>query len=253
MGMEIRTAKGNDAEDVARVARASLSESYSHFVDEGTIDEMVEQWYAPERIDELLEDEHTLLDVVEDDDAVVGFAQGATVETDPVVGEIHWLHVLPGERNEGIGVQLLGHFQELLADRGAAVLRGLVLEGNEAGTAFYTDHGFERADTATVEIGDQEFEEAVFEKQLGDEPAEQVLEQIAGPDDRELFVNFSEGERGLRAPFYPVFGTRELQERYGWFCGDCESIDNTMDSMGRIVCNECGNKRKATRWDASYL
>jgi hypothetical protein len=26
-----------------------------------------------------------------------------------------------------------------------------------------------------------------------------------------------------------------------------------MDSMGRIVCNNCGNKRKATRWDASYL
>ncbi|MCU4801604.1 GNAT family N-acetyltransferase [Halobacteria archaeon HArc-gm2] len=251
--MEIRTATGNDDEDIAQAARASLSESYSHFVDEETIDEMVEQWYASERIRELLDDDHVVFDVVEVDDEVVGFAQGATVETEPVVGEIHWLHVVPGEREEGIGVQLLGHVQETFEDSEAAVLRGLVLEGNEAGTGFYTDHGFERAEATTIEIGDQEFDEVVFEKQLDDEPTEQVLEGVAGPDDRELFVNFSEGERGLRAPFYPVFGTRKLSERYGWFCGDCDSIDNTMDSMGRIVCNNCGNKRKATRWDASYL
>ena len=251
--MEIRTAKGNDADDIAQAARTSLSESYSHFVDEETIDEMVEQWYAPDRVRELLDDEHVVFDVVEENGDVVGFAQGATVETEPMVGEIHWLHVVPGEREEGLGVQLLGHVQETFKERGAVALRGLVLEENEAGTQFYEDHGFERTETTTVDIGDQEFDEAVFEKQLGEEPAEQVVEQIAGPDDRELFVNFSEAERGLRAPFYPVFGTRELEDRYGWFCGDCESVDNTMDSMGRIVCNSCGNKRKATRWDSSYL
>jgi ribosomal protein S18 acetylase RimI-like enzyme len=251
--MEIRTAKGRNTDDIARAARASLSESYSHFVDEETIDEMVEQWYAQDRITELLDDNHAVVEVVEADDEIVGFAQGATVETEPMVGEIHWLHVVPGEREAGIGVQLLGHLQKTFEDRGAEILRGLVLAENEAGTTFYTDHGFERAGTTTVDIGDQEFDEVVFEKQLGDEPAEQVVEQITGPESRELFVTFSEAERGLRAPFYPVFGTRELADRYGWFCGDCESVDNTMDAMGRIVCNSCGNKRKATRWDASYL
>lgn len=251
--MEIRTAKGTDAADIARTARASLSESYSHFLDEETIDEMVEQWYAPERITDLISDDHTVFDVVEEHDEVVGFAQGATVETEPMVGEIHWLHVVPGEREAGLGVQLLGHVQETFRNRGAAALRGLVLEHNEAGTKFYTRHSFERTDTRSVEIGAQEFDEAVFEKQLGDESAKQILERISGPDDRELYVNFSEAERGLNAPFYPVFGTHELGDRYGWFCGDCESVDNTMDSMGRIVCNNCGNKRKATRWDASYL
>ena len=251
--MEIRKATGKDASEIARVARASLSESYSHFIDEETIDEMVEQWYTPDRIADLLDDDDVIVDVALVDDEVVGFAQGAIVEAEPVVGEIHWLHVVPGERSQGIGVQLLGRVQEAFRDHGASVLRGLVLEGNEAGTAFYEEHGFEHSGETDVEIGEKTFDEVVFEKQLGDEPAEQVVEQIAGPDDRTLFVNFSDAERGLRAPFYPVFGTRELTDRYGWFCGDCESLDNTMDSMGRIVCNSCGNKRKATRWDASYL
>lgn len=251
--MEFRTATGKDAGGIADAARTSLSESYSHFVDEETIDEMVEQWYDSDRIADLLDDDDVIFDVALVDDEVVGFVQGAAVETEPLVGEIHWLHVVPGERNQGVGVQLLGRIQEAFKKRGASVLRGLVLAENEAGTTFYTDHGFEEAGTSEVEVGDRTLDEVVFEKQLGDEPAEQVLERIAGPDDRELFVNFSEAERGLRAPFYPVFGTRELTDRYGWFCGNCESVDNAMDSMGRIVCNDCGNKRKATRWDASYL
>lgn len=251
--MEIRTAKGTDASDIAAAARSSLVESYSHFVDEDTIDEMVEQWYAPERVRDLLDDDHTLVDVAVRDDQVVGFAQGEIVETDPMVGEIHWLHVIPPERGRGLGLQLLGRLQETFRDRGASILRGLVLEENEVGTAFYEEHGFEPVGTGEVEVNGDQFDEAVFEKQLGDEPAEQVVEQISGPDDRDLSVNFSEAERALRAPFYPVFETQELTDRYGWYCGDCESLDNTMDSMGRIVCNNCGNKRKPSRWDASYL
>lgn len=251
--MEIRTATGTDADGIASAARASLSASYSDFVDEATIDEMVDQWYAADRIRDLLDDEHAVVDVAVVDDEIAGFAQGTVVETDPMVGEIHWLHVVPDERNRGLGVQLLGRVQEAFEDRGAALLRGLVLEDNQAGTAFYGDHGFEEAGTRTVEIGDQEFTEVVFEKSLGDEPAEQVVDRIEGPDGGDLFVNFSEAERGVHAPFYPVFRTREFTDRYGWFCGNCESVDNTMDSMGRIVCNNCGNKRKATRWDASYL
>ena len=251
--MEIQDARRGDASEIADVARASLSESYTHFVDEETIDEMVEGWYAPDRVADLLNDDDVTVKLATVDDEVVGFVEGATVETEPLVGEIHWLHVAPGERNEGVGVQLLGQIQEAFENQGATVLRGLVLAGNEHGTTFYAEHGFEESGTTEVEIGDQRFDEVVFEKRLTDDPAGQVVERIAGPDDRELFVNFSEGERGLRAPFYPVFGTRDLEDRYGWFCGDCESVDNAMDAMGRIVCNECGNKRKATRWDESYL
>ena len=34
---------------------------------------------------------------------------------------------------------------------------------------------------------------------------------------------------------------------------DGETIETAMDPMGRIVCNECGNRHRATRWDAAYI
>ncbi|MFB6211740.1 MAG: DUF5816 domain-containing protein, partial [Halobacteriales archaeon] len=35
-------------------------------------------------------------------------------------------------------------------------------------------------------------------------------------------------------------------------CGNCETLNNAMDTMGRIVCNECGNTRKPEEWDAAH-
>ncbi|MDL0139247.1 DUF5816 domain-containing protein [Halobacterium salinarum] len=26
-----------------------------------------------------------------------------------------------------------------------------------------------------------------------------------------------------------------------------------MNTMGRVACNNCGNERRETRWDAAYL
>lgn len=251
--MDIRSAEATDREEIALVARTSLSESYGHFINEDTIVDVVEEWYSAERLGELLDDENDVFVVAEDDDEIVGFAQGALVQEEPLAAELYWLHVAPSKRDQGAGVQLLGTIQDTLEDRGAAVFRGMVLDGNEAGAEFYEDHGFERADSRPVEIGDREFEELVYEKPLADQPGEQVVEAIDGPDGQDLYVNYSEAERGARGPFYTTFSTRELDERYGFYCGNCRSIDNTMDSMGRIVCGNCGNKRKATRWDASYL
>jgi len=82
----------------------------------------------------------------------------------------------------------------------------------------------------------------------------QCVERTAGPDDAgELFVRFSEGERGSNAPFYAAYRTEELSDKYGWYCSNCESVATAMDSMGHIECSDCGNRRKATRWDASSL
>ena len=36
-------------------------------------------------------------------------------------------------------------------------------------------------------------------------------------------------------------------------CGGDEGFDVAMDTMERLECNECGNRRKAARWDAAYL
>jgi ribosomal protein S27AE len=50
-----------------------------------------------------------------------------------------------------------------------------------------------------------------------------------------------------------VFAEEEVDDRYGYFCSNCNTLANAMDSMGRIECDSCGNVRKPLRWDAAYL
>ncbi len=71
-------------------------------------------------------------------------------------------------------------------------------------------------------------------------------------DDGETLYLPGDGDRGSKGPFLVAYGSRELERRYGWFCGHCDSVDTAMDPMGRIQCNGCGNLRKATEWDAAH-
>ena len=251
--MEIRSASSSDADDIATVARASLTESYGHFIDQDTIVDIVDTWYDPDKLETLLNDENEQFLLAREDDEIVGFVQGALLQEDPPAGEIDWLHVSPQFRGRRIGDQLLGQIQDQLENLGAQVLRGKVLAQNEAGTEFYQEHEFEDATSRTVSIRDEEFEELIYEKPIGDQPTTEVIETVTGPDGQDLVVSFSDADRGAEGPFYTVYLSDDLRERYGFYCGNCESIDTAMDAMGRIECNNCGNKRKATRWDASYL
>ena len=71
-------------------------------------------------------------------------------------------------------------------------------------------------------------------------------------DDGDLHVAEDEGERGQDGPFLVVYRTADQERRYGWYCTHCESIDNAMDSMGRIECNVCGNFKKPDEWDSAH-
>lgn len=106
------------------------------------------------------------------------------------VGEMHWIHVDPDHRGEGIGSAL-----------------------------------FERSREAQVEAR-------------------------TAPDGETVYVTYEEIEIGSAGPFFATYRTAKLDERYGWFCSNCETFDNAVGPMGRLVCNECGNRHKATRWDA---
>ena len=67
-----------------------------------------------------------------------------------------------------------------------------------------------------------------------------------------VYVSPGEGDRGSKAPFLVAYESADGRRRYGWFCANCESVDNAMDAMGRIQCNRCGNFRKPTEWDAAH-
>jgi ribosomal protein S18 acetylase RimI-like enzyme len=249
--MEIRDARTSDAQGIAETARASLRASYD-LLDEETIDEVVAEWYDGKRVADAVNDEDSAWMVAEDGDEVVGFVQGILVDAEPPVGEVHWLHVAPDAREEGVAQQLLGQVQETFEKRGAGRLRGTVLAEHEEGWSFYEADGFERADERAVTVAGEEYDEYVYERVIDESVEDLVVEPVDTPAG-ELFVNFSEGERGSKAPFYAAYRTEDLQEKYGWYCSNCESVATAMDSMGHIECNDCGNRRKATRWDASYL
>ena len=67
-----------------------------------------------------------------------------------------------------------------------------------------------------------------------------------------LYVHEDDVEVGSKGPFYGLYRTEDGAERYGYLCEACGSLDNAMDTMGRIVCNACGNTKKPDEWDAAY-
>jgi hypothetical protein len=69
---------------------------------------------------------------------------------------------------------------------------------------------------------------------------------------RTVYVAEDERKVGSKGPFFAVYATPDREDRYGYFCSACGSFDNAMDTMGRIVCNECGNTRKPEEWDAVH-
>ncbi|WP_224268620.1 DUF5816 domain-containing protein [Haloprofundus salinisoli] len=78
------------------------------------------------------------------------------------------------------------------------------------------------------------------------------LEVATTSADDTVYVDRSEGTRGSKAPFYTAYVSESRDIRWGYFCGNCETFDNAMDTMGRIECNACGNIKKPDEWDAAH-
>ena len=77
-------------------------------------------------------------------------------------------------------------------------------------------------------------------------------EAMQSEDDEVVYVDRTAVERGNEGSFYVVYLDQLGTERWGYFCGNCESLDTAMDTMGRIECNDCGNIRKPEEWDAAH-
>ncbi|RQG92491.1 GNAT family N-acetyltransferase [Natrarchaeobius chitinivorans] len=249
--MDIREATDSDVDAIRSIAQRSLRSTYTDFLDADTVDDAIAQWYGESFGDELT-DERSLVLVVERDGEVVGFSQNDLIGSQHRSGRVLWLHIGPDHRGSGIGVRLLVRTREKLLEKGAERIQCFVLEDNEGGNEFYRNHGFERAGKNEVDIGDETFTENVYvEADLEDEGWGAVDELEI--DGETVYVSYGEAARGSKAPFYTAYESDDRAKRYALLCGNCNSIDNAMDSMGRVECNECGNRRKATRWDSSYL
>lgn len=253
--MEIRDATQADTDAIREVALQSLRQSYAHFLEEETIDDAVEQWYGDGRLEELISDtaDDVLIPVGEIDGEIVAFAQCYRVEFPERVGEIHWLHVDPAHRGEGYGSKLYEYVREEFEERGVDRFKGFVFAENETGNEFYERRGYDSAYTHTQEIAGEEFVENVWVDIPEGEEYRRAVEPHEDDEGKTLYVAYREASVGSKGPLHVSYLDENLENRYGWYCSVCESFDNAMDPSGRVVCNDCGNVRKATRWDAAYL
>ncbi|WP_327053062.1 GNAT family N-acetyltransferase [Halomicrococcus gelatinilyticus] len=244
--MQVREARTEDIADIRDVASRSLEASYSHVLDEATIEKAIAEWYERGRLESEITSQGTLFVVAEEGGDVVGFSQSEVLPDVPEANVL-WIHVDPDHRDGGVGTTLLGRTRERLQELDNDAISGFVLADNEEGNEFYRSHGFRKVDERTADIGDEEFAENVYTD------TDQAILEPYDVDGRTLYVNRAESSRGSEAPFYVAFADEDGEDRYGYFCSNCESFDTAMDSMERIRCNDCGNQRKGARWDASYL
>jgi hypothetical protein len=78
------------------------------------------------------------------------------------------------------------------------------------------------------------------------------MDTVTGPRGRTLYVDRRAGKRGEKGPFYVVYADDDREVRWGFQCGNCESVDTAVDTMGRVQCNRCHNRTKAEEWDAAH-
>ncbi|HYI68070.1 MAG TPA: GNAT family N-acetyltransferase [Candidatus Limnocylindrales bacterium] len=138
----VRDAAPADAEAIARVARASWTDTYRDIFEPDFIERFLADNYAPQALAASAEraagseDEHFL--VAERDGAVVAFAQYGEGRRGP---ELFRIYADPAHYGTGAGYAMLTELHRRLAGRVAAYVLD-VHSRNERGRAFYDRNGF---------------------------------------------------------------------------------------------------------------
>ncbi len=241
--MNVREAADPDANAIRTIARSSMEASYS--LSPETIRSAVKDWYDDDRIAERLADDDVLLLVGETEEGIVGFSESALVDDE---GDILWLHTDPMFRGEGLGDELFEQTRSALQARGAESVRGMVLDDNREGNDFYEAKGFYHVGDRHVEIDGTDYIENIYAEQRPPE-----LDTVKGSEDQRLYVDRGDADRGSKGAFRVVYSDEARENAYGFLCDNCQSLVVAMDSMGKMECDTCGNVRKPTRWDATYM
>jgi ribosomal protein S18 acetylase RimI-like enzyme len=249
--IEVREARPEDVGAIRRIARSSLETLEPQALSQETISEAVARWYGNDRFQYRLEEPELVVLVSQSGTELTGFSE-AVLEADGTVGSITWLHVDPYHRGHGVGSELLAATEAALLGEGVLRTESRVLADNATGAEFARARGYRETGTRTIEIAGRTVSERRFVAFPDHETIDGVLEPVL--DDGETrFVALDERERGSVAPFYAVYRDPDRDVRYGFCCGNCDSLSIEMNTMGTIACSECGNRRTATRWDAAYI
>lgn len=257
--MNVRPATEDDLPEIRDVADRSLALSYDDVLDSDARAQAVEAWYgteesSPGALTDQIGDTETVAIVAEDNKQIVGFVQAYLSGDSPRIGQIEWLHVHPDHRDDGIGDRLLEEVESALSEADADRIEGRVIEANAEGRAFYEQHGYEPGQTRRVRLASDQVAELtlVADAETMAAAGTDLVEQRQSADGETVFIARDESERGTEGSFDATYLDTDREERYGWHCSACDTLDVNMSSMGVIMCDDCGNRRLATRWDATY-
>lgn len=285
--MEVRTPTASDGERVQELVRGAMQASYA-MSPEG-IRAVVEERFAPAAVEGAAESDDTVAAVAEDEGAVAGYVEAAVDD-----GEVRWLFVDPDHRGKGVGSRLFERARAALSDHGVGAPRASTRQANQEGRTFFERFGYEEVGERTVEVAGRDLVEYVYAPAVEDAEKSDRADSLEetetavgggsaadhGRDDGETWAETdfpgtemqdgrpvattTDGETvhveqdapatGQEAPFFPAYTDAGLEERYGFYCGACGSLDVLADEMEALECSDCGNHHAADEeYDGSYL
>lgn len=148
--MTVREATPDDVPVIRDVARRSWENDYPDVVSRESIEEGVDDWYSPARIEDELSRARTVILVAEEEGSVVGFVHAYWNDE---VGYVLRLYVDPDHRRAGVGTRLFERVRDALFGRGVDHVDAMVLADNDPGNTFYRTLGFEMDDQRETTIG----------------------------------------------------------------------------------------------------
>ena len=250
--MERRAATESDSDRIRTIAEQSFQASYALSPQE--IEAIVVSVFEDDDLHSRINDDEQVLLVAEEDGTLAGFAEGRVTEDDQ--RKITWLHVDPTERGQGVGTELFEHVVSELHEFSTGEIRATVLPQNQEGNEFFERFNFEEAGRSDREIGESTFHMEVYT----DADADPSTGESAIPESSEIevdgetkFVDRDESIPGDEEPLLLVYNEKSSEERYGFYCTNCGTFVDSVDGLGKVVCDNCGNKHNPDEWDASYL
>lgn len=248
--MEVRDADPADADDFRWIARSSMREAYGAAISPTAIDTAVEDWYEEERVVELVEDPTHQCLVAEESGTVIGFLE-CHVSDNTEEATIAWVHVDPEHWEDGVGDRLLSRAETNLFEAGVSRIEGRALLENEDVVSTFEDRGYIEGTDRETTVGEETFTERSY--LLFSPEEEPRLIEARETESGTFYIALDDHKVGSRGDFYVAYTDEDRESRYGFYCNHCLSVDASMDTMGRVQCNNCGNTAKPTRWDAAYL
>lgn len=158
--MEVREGRPEDTETIRGVATAAWHAAYDGILGAETVDERIDEWYAPDVVHDYFGMDDVSVFVAGDPIAGYAFCRW----TDPDRLHLTAIYVHPDRWGEGIGSRLLDRVEREAREGDAEAVDLVVLAENEIGRSFYETHGYERVDEREEPVDDAR--ELVYEKQL---------------------------------------------------------------------------------------